>query len=421
MKIYNSLSRSVEEFKSREKGRVKIFTCGPSIYRRPHIGNYRTFLYEDVLVRYLEFLGYRVDRIINFTDVEDKSISEAEEKNTNVKDLTEDAAAYFYSETKALGIKLPPEIPKSSTSVDEAAMIIARLMEKGYAYRYGKDVFFAPLKKKDFGKLYRLDMSAWPKRTVRFKKDTYNGRRWNRGDFILWHGYSGGSEPFWDTVIGRGRPSWNIQDPAMIVKHLGDQVDINCGGIDNIFRHHDYNIAVMESYSGKPYANYYMHGEHLFVNGKPMSKSRGNILYPGNIGDMGYSERHLRFYLTYTHYRAKLNFTEKDFAARAGLLDEFTVMVQALTAKGGEAPDASSKSSVMEIVGGIEPRFRSLMDEDLSLGKAFDMVNDSVRRILSLTSGKPLSSDLASALRSSLGKLDTVFRFLPDLTDSVGR
>jgi len=164
-----------------------------------------------------------------------------------------------------------------------------------------------------------------------------------------------------------------------------------------------------------------MHGEHLFVNGKPMSKSRGNILYPGNIGDMGYSERHLRFYLTYTHYRAKLNFTEKDFTARAGRLDEFTVMVLALSAKGGEAPDASSKSSVMEIVDGIEPRFHSLMDEDLSLGTAYDMVNDSVRRILSLTSGKPLSSDLASALRSSLGKLNTVFRFLPDLTDSVGR
>ena len=282
MKIYNTMSRSVEQFKSRGKGRVKIFTCGPSIYRRPHIGNYRTFLYEDILVRYLEYQGYEVDRIINFTDVEDKTISEASKEKSSVKDITENAAEFFYREAEDLKIRLPLDIPKSSTSVNEAAMIIARLIEKGYAYRHGDNIFFDPLKKEDFGKLYRLDMSKWPEKKMRFKKDTYNGRRWNRGDFILWHGYTGGDEPFWDTPIGKGRPSWNVQDPAMIVKHLGDQIDINCGGIDNIFRHHDYNIAVMEAYTGKSFANYYMHGEHLFVNGKPMSKA-GEHLYPEHI------------------------------------------------------------------------------------------------------------------------------------------
>ena len=412
MKIYNSLSRSIEEFKSREKGKVKIFTCGPSIYRRPHIGNYRTFLYEDILVRYLEFLGYEVERIINFTDVEDKTISEAAEKNSTVKELTENAATYFYRETKELGIKLPPEIPKSSTSVPEAAMIIQRLMEKGFAYRYGNDIFFDPLKKKDFGKLFRLDMSTWPKHKVRFKRDTYNGRRWNRGDFILWHGYSGGNEPYWDTVIGKGRPSWNIQDPAMIVKHLGDQVDINCGGIDNIYRHHDYNIAVMEAYSGKPYANYYMHGEHLFVNGKPMSKSRGNILYPEDILSMGYTAAHLRFYLTYTHYRTKLNFTEKDFAEKASLLDGCLGVIRTLLGAGGPQVSEGDRRVIQGLIGEIIPRFKLFMDEDLSVGRAFDAVYSSLRDIHSHTLGKPLPLELATALREALVKIDSVFCFL---------
>ncbi|MBT3271541.1 MAG: class I tRNA ligase family protein, partial [Spirochaetales bacterium] len=230
MKLYNTMSRSIQAFKPREPGKVKIFTCGPSTYRRPHIGNYRTFLYEDVLVRYLKYTGFEVQRVINFTDVEDKAIVEAEFKGQKVEKITSDVAKHFFRETDLLGILLPDEIPRSSTSVDQAVEIIQELVKKGTAYWHEGDVYFDPLKFKNFGKLFGLDMSKWPKHKVRFKKDTYIGKRWNRGDFILWHGqaHQTDSSAYWDTKIGRGRPAWNIQDPAMILQQIGTQVDINC-------------------------------------------------------------------------------------------------------------------------------------------------------------------------------------------------
>src|SRR3990172_1201642 len=283
LKLYNTMSRAKEVFRPRKQGMVKIFTCGPSIYRRPHIGNYRTFMYEDLLVKYLEYRSYRVDRAIPLTDIEDKTIIEARRKNKKIDDLTREIEKIFVSESRSLDIDLPEKTQRSSECVRCAVSLIRDLMAKGFAYRYGRDIFFDPLKFKDFGKLYRLDKSRWPKKKVRFKRDTYHGNRWNLGDFILWHGYRDGDIKWWDTEIGKGRPSWNIQDPLVIIEHLGPEIDINCGGIDNIYRHHDYNIAIMEAHTGGTFANYYLHGEHLVVEGKTMSKSRGNIIYPGDL------------------------------------------------------------------------------------------------------------------------------------------
>ncbi len=222
--LTNTLARKKERFRPFQGRKVKMFTCGPSVYRRPHLGNYRTFLFEDVLVRYLGYLGYEVHRVINFTDVEDKSLAEAKEQGMTVEALTEPVADRFYRESALLRMKLPEEIPRSSTVVKEAVDLIETLVRKGYAYRHGQDIFFDPLKVKGFGKLFGLDMGRWPTERRRFRRDTYPGRRWNLGDFILWHGCSSGdSAAQWETRIGRGRPAWNIQDPAAIVKHLGAQ------------------------------------------------------------------------------------------------------------------------------------------------------------------------------------------------------
>jgi cysteinyl-tRNA synthetase len=287
IELYNTMSRRKEAFKPLNRNEVKMFSCGPSIYRRPHLGNYRSFLWEDVLQRYLEYLGYRVQRILNFTDVEDKAVAEAEKEETTLSELTNKVANQFFKDAGDLRLKLPPDIPRSSTSVDQAVELIQVLLKKGYAYWYGKDVFFDPLKCDNFGRLYRLDMSRWPKKKKRFRRDTYPGRRWNYGDFILWHGCNEGDRICWDTEIGRGRPSWNIQDPAMITKHLGFQVDLCCGGVDNLYRHHDYNIAIIEAVSGGIFADCWIHGEHLLVEGKKMSKSRGNIIYPEDLAGRG--------------------------------------------------------------------------------------------------------------------------------------
>jgi cysteinyl-tRNA synthetase len=223
LRLHNTLTDRKEIFRPRDRaGPVTLFTCGPSIYDQPHIGNYRTFLYEDILQRHLDYLGYDVNRLINFTDVEDKSIARAKELGMSVSQLTEPIAERFHRECETLRIQLPPgPVPRSSTSVDQAVVLIQRLLDKGYAYRHQKDIFYDPLKFKGFGKLYGLDMSRWPKKRVRFRQDTYPGQRWNLGDFILWRGRrnSSSDEPCWDTELGRGRPAWNIQDPAMITKH----------------------------------------------------------------------------------------------------------------------------------------------------------------------------------------------------------
>lgn len=248
--LYNTMSRKKEVFNALKGKKVKMFTCGPSIYQRPHIGNYRTFLYEDVLQRYLEYLGYEVVRVLNFTDVEDKAIADAKKERTTLRELTSRWAKQFFEDIRVLRIKPPTYNPRSSTSIDQAVFLIKRLLARGYAYRYDGDIFYDPTKFKGFGRLYRLDMSRWPKEKRRFRRDTYNGLRWNLGDFILWHSYGGGDEVHWDTEIGRGRPAWNVQDAAMATKHLGFQIDLSCGGIDNLYRHHDYTIAVVEAVSG---------------------------------------------------------------------------------------------------------------------------------------------------------------------------
>jgi len=407
LKLYNSMSRSKEIFRSREDLRVKIFTCGPSTYRRPHVGNYRTFLYEDVLVRYLEYKGYAVQRVINFTDVEDKMLEEAVQEGRRPQAIAAEVGRRFLRETGALRVKLPERIARASESVPQAVALIQRLISRGVAYWYRGNVFFDPLKVKDFGKLYRLDMSRWPKRKVRFKKDTYNGLRWNRGDFILWHGFNNGDLSVWDTAIGKGRPSWNIQDPAMITEHLGEQVDINCGGIDNIYRHHDYNIAIMESLSGKPYANYYLHGAHLYVDGRPMSKSRGNIVYLEDLQAKGYRPYHVRFFLIYTHYRTRLNLTKDRLGRAARQLDGLRSLVSELRAGGGRG---AVDSRLERLLARLPEEFERNMDDDLAVGAAVDSLSVLLRELRA--SFHPLPPSAAKRLEAELARIDGVLQVL---------
>ena len=222
LEVFNTLSRQIEHFRPRENGKVRMFTCGPSVYRQPHIGNYRTFLYEDLLQRYLEYLGYDVTRLISLTDIEDKAIVEAEKEHVSVKELAERNRRIFLRDSELLRIKSPTYsacmMACSSTAVEEAAKLIKNLLEKDcacyYKHKGRSNAYYDPLKFEDFGKLSKLDMSKWSRKKRRFHKDTYPGNRWNRGDFILWHGYKEGDADYWDTEIGKGRPAWNIQDAA---------------------------------------------------------------------------------------------------------------------------------------------------------------------------------------------------------------
>jgi cysteinyl-tRNA synthetase len=414
--LTNTLGRKKERFRPLYGRNVKMFTCGPSIYRRPHLGNYRTFLFEDVLVRYLEYLGYEVQRIINFTDVEDKSLAEAKNRGETLKELTDSVADRFYKESALLRMKLPEEIPRSSTVVAEAVDLIERLIRKGYAYRHGQDVFYDPLKFEGFGKLFGLDMSRWPSKRHRFRRDTYPGRRWNLGDFILWHGaVPGDTGAQWETRIGRGRPAWNVQDPAAIVKHLGSRVDICCGGSDNLYRHHDYTLAIMESASGHEFCRTWLHGEHLLVEGAKMSKSRGNIVYTEQLLDQGYSSGQLRFFLIYGHYRKQRNLTGRFLDRAIRKLDHFRAMVSAIM-KPDSGPERATPAS-KRLVKGLIETFETRMSDDLDVKGAFDGMTEIITKLAALKTDGRLSRVDVKQVDEALSKVDCVLQVLTPRSD----
>jgi len=410
--LTNTLSRKKELFKSREPGKVKIFTCGPSVYSRSHLGNYRTFLFEDVLQRYLEHIGYRVERLINLTDVEDKGIEEAQAKGVTLRELTAPVEEMFFREVRLLGITLPDYIPRSSTSVDQAVRVIKILTEKGYAYFHDKNVYYDPLKFDGFGKLYGLDMSKWPRQKRRFSRDTYPGQRWNLGDFILWHG-GRGDHIYWNTELGIGRPSWNIQDAAIITKHLGNRIDIACGGMDNLYRHHDYTLAIMESFSGETFCSYWLHGALVRVNGRKMSKSRGNVVYVDELIEQGHKPHAIRFAMIYGQYRSELNLVPDYLARSAQRLDTFNSMARELSKpeSGYEGAVSPPETEIAE----IGRLFRERMNDDLDVQGGFDLLFEKLSGWTALKAQGRFHPQSAGRLKQELKEIDSVLRIMEPL------
>jgi len=403
--LFNSLGKKPEPFKPVNQKVVTLFTCGPSVYQRAHIGNFRTFLFEDILVRYLEYSGYPVKRGMNFTDVEDKAIQEAETRKISLKALTDGNIDNFVREMRLLRMKVPDYLLRASEAIDESVEIIEQLLRLKIAYWYRENVYFDPLKFPGFGKLYGLDMSKWPVKKKRFHKDTYPGLNWNLGDFILWHGCKTGDKTCWDTRIGRGRPSWNIQDPSMISQHFNETLSIYCGGFDNLFRHHDYSNAILESIRPYPMARFWLHCYHLMVNGQKMSKSRGNIYYTDTLRDQGYDMDQIRFFLIYGYYRKKLNYSEQAIRFAADKLKTFKERMKTL--RGGA--DRNADANVDENAAGkVNTLFTERMDDDLDVRGAFDALYD----FLMTTNMKDITRPVASGYLKALKAIDQVLQVL---------
>ncbi len=403
LRLFNTFGRKIETFQPVRRDPVAVFTCGPSVYQRSHIGNFRTFLFEDILVRYLEYLGYQVKRGMNFTDIEDKAMAEAAKEGTSVKQLTDKNIKTFCKELKALRIKIPDFMPRASESVDRAVKIIEQLLELKIAYWHQGKVYFDPLKYSGFGELYGLDMKKWPQQKRRFHKDTYPGMQWNRGDFVLWHGYKGGNEPFWDTRIGKGRPAWNVQDASMISRFFDETLSIYCGGIDNLFRHHDYTRSILESIRPYPMARYWLHCHHLHVDGKKMSKSIGNILYTDDLEKQGYAMSEIRFFLIYGHYRKNLNYSEKRMRATTERLRRFKEQVKKIKNRAGSTTETDTEEAWK-----ITAAFRERMDDDLDVKGAFD----SVSALVSGVNIKDLNPSTASGIIKALKDIDEVLQVI---------
>ncbi|HJW66098.1 MAG TPA: class I tRNA ligase family protein [Candidatus Bathyarchaeia archaeon] len=409
LRLFNTLTRKNEPFKHLETERIKMYSCGPSTYMRPHIGNYRTFLFEDVLQRYLEYLGYPVQRLMTLTDVEDKAIAEAKKENISLEQLTSRNEAQLFKDFEHLRIKVPDYMVRASTVVNQSARLAKMLLEKGYAswhmHEGRRNAYFEPSKFQGFGKLAHLDMSKWPKRKRRFHKDTYPGTPWNRGNFILWHGCKEG-DVCWETEIGEGRPAWNIQDAAIVTEHLGFKVDIAAGGMDNLVRHHDYTLAVTEAVSSEKFANFWLHGAHLFVNGSKMSKSKGNVIYPDDLAAKAYTGDQIRFFLICRHYRRKLNFTYEKLDAAVRRLDGFKSMVQDL----GKAESSKPSEEAKRLVCSIVPCFVEAMNDDLNVKGAFDCLFDIISKLDRLNKKGRLSAQDARSALEELSRVDRVLR-----------
>ncbi len=402
LRLFNTCGKEIEAFRPVRKDLVTIFTCGPSVYQRAHIGNFRTFLFEDVLVRYLEYSGYKVLRGMNLTDIEDKAIEEASKRGMSVRKLTGGHIREFAKEMELLWIRRPDYLPRASDCVEESVAIIEKLLGTGIAYRYRGNIYFDPLKVRGFGKLYGLDMRRWPKSKRRFHKDTYPGMRWNLGDFILWHGAGAGECDAWNTRIGRGRPSWNIQDPAMVSRYFDETLSVYCGGIDNLVRHHDYNMAVMEAVRPYPMARFWLHCHHLHVNGRKMSKSRGNIYYTDTVIKKGYGPEELRFFLIYGHYRKILNYSDRAMKFSATRLRRFKRMVCAIGEKAGK-PRTGGNIAEM-----LRNTFVGEMDDDLDVKGAFDGLSE----VLSAIDVGRLKPREASGIIHALRNIDHVLKVI---------
>ena len=403
IRFYNTLGKNLQTFQPVRKRVVTIFTCGPSVYQKSHIGNFRTFLFEDILSRYLAYAGFKVTRGMNFTDMEDKAIIEAAKKKITVQRLTENNIKEFLRTIKRLRMQFPDYLPRASEHVDAAVALIQKLIERGIAYWHNGNVYYNPLTFPGFGKLYGLDMSRWPLQRKRFHKDTYPGLQWNKGDFILWHGYKNGDTCYRDTEIGRGRPSWNIQDPAMVSHCFHETLSIYCGGIDNLYRHHDYTKAILESVRPYPMAKFWLHCNHLYVNGEKMSKSKGNVIHVDTLIKKGFSMDEIRFFLIYGHYRQKQNYTERMMNLTAIKLRIFKELVKNIKTKAGHNWDSADK-----VQGMFRRTFAEHMDNDLHVQDAFD----GLLQLLSDIKLHSLTPATAKGIIKTLREIDKVLQVI---------
>ena len=319
IRFYNSITQKKEDFSPITKGKVKLYTCGPTVYDNAHIGNFRTFLFEDFLKRTLLALGYDVYHVMNITDVDDKTIQKSNIEKKSLREITKHYISNFKDDLKALSILPPDQFPNATDHIDQMINMIQALIDKGYAYPTDDgSVFFAIDSYKNYGKLSNINMDQ-ALRGERVVSDEYNLD--NPSDFALWKAYKKeDGNVKWDSPWGAGRPGWHIECSAMSIEYLGPHFDIHCGGVDNKFPHHENEIAQSICATGRPFVNFWMHSEFLTVDGGKMSKSLGNYYFLNDIIDEGMTVQEFRYIVLSAHYRSKVNFAlDKRYEAKMAI------------------------------------------------------------------------------------------------------
>ena len=409
MKLYNTLGREIQDLVPLEPGHVRMYTCGPTVYNVAHIGNLRTFVFEDVLRRSLLASGLRVSQVMNLTDVDDKTIRGAAAEGLSLPDFTEKYAKEFFRDLGVLNVQPAEHYPRATDHVPEMIALIERLRERGHTYESDGSVWFRIATFKDYGKLSRIDLTAM-RRGDRVAEDEYEKE--DVKDFALWKGAKPG-EPSWPSPFGEGRPGWHIECSAMSMKFLGPRFDVHTGAVDNIFPHHENEIAQSEGATGEPFVSVWLHSEHLIVDGEKMSKSKGNFYTLPDVLARRDDPPALRYLFLSVPYRKKLNFTWDGLAGAATAVDRIrsaAVRLAEVAASGSSragAFDASSRAS------GFLEAFHGALEDDLNTPEALGALFPFLREVNAAMDENALDSVGAEAAGAALSSADRVLGILP--------
>jgi cysteinyl-tRNA synthetase len=391
MRFFNTYSRALEEFTPRDAPNVSLYTCGPTVYSHAHIGNFRAYIFEDLLQRHLEAQGFKVHRVMNITDVDDKTIRGARAAKISLNDFTDPFKRAFFDDVDTLRIKRADKYPGATEPRYLARMIemIAELIKRDLAYQAeDKSVYYRINRFPNYGKLAHLNVEEL-RPTGRVRSDEYEKE--NIGDFALWKAWDeADGEVGWESPWGRGRPGWHIECSAMATALLGDQLDIHCGGVDNIFPHHEAEIAQSEGVTGKKFVRYWMHCAHLMVDNQKMSKSLGNFYTLRDVLGRGYSGREVRYALLRVHYRAPLNFTFEGMEESRQALTRIDEWLQRMR-------ETSTSDSSGER-GGPTPTedFQLALDDDLNISGALGVLFESIRETNRAMDASELDAEIAN-------------------------
>jgi cysteinyl-tRNA synthetase len=401
--FFNTLTHKKEFFVPLESGKVKMYTCGPTVYDYAHIGNFRAFLFEDLLKRWLVYRGFKVTHVMNITDIDDKTIKGSQKQQVLLKQFTDFYVEAFFEDIKALNIELADVYPRATEHIPEMVALIRTLAVKGYAYR-GEDgsIYYAICKFPDYGKLSKIK-PAELKAGARVSQDEY--AKEEAQDFALWKAWvPEDGDVFWETELGKGRPGWHIECSAMSMKYLGETFDIHCGGVDNMFPHHENEIAQSEAATGKKFVNYWLHNEHLLVEGKKMSKRFGNFYTLRDLLAKGYDPMTIRYLLMSTHYRQQFNFTFEGLDSAKGAIDRLRNFVRRLHDTEGKG----SQGKVAGLTEKLEACFGGSMDDDLDVGTALASLFDFVRDINNLLDSNMVSKQEAADVGGLMMRIDDI-------------
>ncbi|MFN2385739.1 MAG: cysteine--tRNA ligase [Thermoanaerobaculia bacterium] len=415
LRLFNTLGRRTVDLRPLEPGMVRLYTCGPTVYNVAHIGNLRTFLFEDVLRRHLKGSGLRVTQVMNLTDVDDKIIRGAMETGRSIEDFTAPYVDAFFRDIDRLNVDRAERYPKATAHIPEMIELIERLRERGHTYESEGSVYFRIATFPDYGKLSGIDLTQ-ARRGERVADDEY--AKEDVKDFALWKAAKPG-EPSWPSPWGAGRPGWHVECSAMSMKYLGEHFDIHTGGVDNIFPHHENEIAQSEGATGQPFADLWLHAEHLVVDGEKMAKSKNNFFTLDDVLKLRDDPAAVRYLLISVDYRKKLNFTQEALAAAAAAVERVrsaAVRISDLEAT-GLARDAPFPAE--ERARRFLSDFNAALDEDLNMAEAQGVLFPFLREFNAAIDEGTLDSSGAGKAREALERADAVLGVLPSRPETL--